>query len=300
MLIIGSTATKIRNPKDLDMIATEEEFQKWLSLNDVSDVKKHKIHYSMRMKDKRYAEVEIAIPGNSAYKYMEIMNSIGVINNIPKATDDIMFSIKKSHIHFPFKFNKHINDYSILYNRVDGIDKYPDITKLRFKETEDRLGKLKTPTLKKSKDFFEQSQSFFKSFFVHDDIHDIIAHLDKPMYEYMQPDPNSALCSKKMWNELSTLHKRWCVMEEAYVIALERIIIPMIFGGGKFSTNKDAFEYALMRISTTLCSGWFRQYAVDNYQEIMSMYDDNYVNKLLLAYDNNKIKMTDDGKNHRF
>lgn len=293
MLIIGSSALGHKNPKDLDMIATEEELNKWLLNNPHMDkIKKHDVHYSMvDTLNKKWVEVEIAEPGNTAYKYQEIMKSLGVINDIPKASDEVMFSIKKSHIHFPIKFEKHIKDYQLLLSKIKE-DKYPEITKQRFKETEDRIGrKLITPKLAKSNsEFFGQSEGFVKYYFVHDDIHKVMAHMKEPVYTYMQKDETNAFCHKNMWDEFPRKWKNWAVMEEAYVIALERKIIPMIYGGGKYWSNDSAFKWALMRICTTLCGGWFREWATNHYDEIMDMYDSNYVSKFLKAVDKKEIK----------
>ena len=71
------------------------------------------------------------------------------------------------------------------------------------------------------------------------------------------------------WNDLSDLQKQQCVAEECYVIATERFLIP---------TNYDyfwklAYLKALQKVCTTLCSGWFRDYAIDYYPEIINLYD---------------------------
>jgi hypothetical protein len=207
------------------------------------------------------------------------------------ASPEVLFSLKKSHINFPIKFNKHIEDYTLLYNHFNGIDYLDDLTKLNFKETEERLGKLKTPSLNKSvKEFFGQSDGYVKSHFVHDDIHRVMAHYDKPLYEMMQVDKNLAKCEKDMWNLFTFEDKCKCVLEEAYVIALERRIIPMIFGGGRGYTSEEALDWALMRICTTLCSGWFRNFATNNYYDIKKLSNKNYVEKFLTEYENGNIK----------
>lgn len=295
MIIIGSTSLGIRNPKDLDLIGTQNEFDEYIKLYNISDVQKHDVHYSFKQNG-LWVEFEIAIEGNSSYDYLTIMSAHNIVENIPFATKEILFSIKKSHIHFPINFYKHIEDYLYLKNIV-GVDIYPEITKKRFKETEVRLGKLKTPSLsKKSKDFFNQSSKFVKSYFVHDDIHSIMAHLDKPLYEYMQPDKTSAFCSKDLWNTFSDEWKDWCVMEEAYVISLERKVIPAFYDS-KICNSDDAFKWALMRISTTLCSGFFREWATNRFNIILDKYNKDYFLDFLDAVDQGRIKETIDNKN---
>jgi len=297
MIIIGSTALGTRVPKDLDLIGTIDEFNLFIEMNKdlITNIKEHDIHYSFKLNG-TWVEFEIAKPGNSAYDYLTIMDAHNKIMNIPNASKEVLFSIKKSHIHFPIHFYKNVFDYIFLKSIV-GEDKYPEVTKKRFKETEERLGKLKTPKLsKKSKEFFNQSSKFVKSYFVHDNIHKIMSHLEKPMYEYMQPDPESAFCSKDMWNTFPEQWRDWCVMEEAYVIALERKVLPALFEN-RICDAEEAFKWALMRISTTLCSGFFREWATDRFLKIMSDYNKDYHLKFMDAIDNGLIEYTKDNKN---
>jgi hypothetical protein len=117
-----------------------------------------------------------------------------------------------------------------------------------------------------------------------------MAHYDRPIYEDMQVDSKSAWCEKDMWDQFDFEKKAKCVLEEAYVIALERKIIPMLNGCGEIITSKKAFDWALMRICTTLCSGWFRQFATDNYVKIIEYYNPNYVQNFLKAESKGCIK----------
>lgn len=301
MLYIGSTAHKLRTPKDVDIIATSSEFNlfKELYSSEISQLKLHKVHYSFRLYNKWY-EIEICDFGSSGYDYQNLMKSIGIVNlkEIPVATKEIMLSIKKSHVNFPVNFYKNIIDYNALLSECV-VDIYPEITKKRFKETEDRLGILKTPRLNKSsKMFFEQSHDFFKTYFIHDHIHEVMSHNDRPLYEYMQVDKKSANCSKNLWDKFSDDWKDKCVLEEAYVIALERKLIPSIFGGGKYYSPEDAIKWSLMRICTNLCSGWFRQWACDNWIRINSKINKDYLDKFLNAVDDGRIKLSKDGINY--
>jgi len=60
----------------------------------------------------------------------------------------------------------------------------------------------------------------------------------------------------------------------------------MLFGGGKGYTSREAFDWALMRICTTLCSGWFREFATVNYFKIRDRMDNNYIEKFLTLTQN--------------
>jgi hypothetical protein len=106
----------------------------------------------------------------------------------------------------------------------------------------------------------------------------------------MQVDESSAWCERDMWEKFTFEKKAKCVLEEAYVIALERKIIPMLNGCGQIISSKKAFDWAIMRICTTLCSGWFRQFATDNYIEIVKYYNPDYVKKFLKSETDGLIK----------
>lgn len=293
MLIVGSKALSKYfdvSYNDIDIIGSKED-----SLKLINDLKPSRINQNdyivtlydivkTDVYDTNNVEVLLSDNSKSLSEYLKI-------NNSEFASLETLFSLKKSHINFPVKFDKHIKSYSMLYDHFNGIDILSDITKINFKETEDRLGKLKTPSLNKKVDmFFDQSKNFVKSYFVHDEMHIAVSHYGYPLYEKMQKDLNNAICDKNLWNLFSFEDKCKCILEEAYVIALERKILPMLYGGGQYYTSLESFNWSLMRICTTLCSGWFREFGVNNYYRIKEYYNNNYVEDFLTKIDDGKIK----------
>lgn len=208
------------------------------------------------------------------------------------ASKQILFSLKKGHIHYPISFKKHIRDYILLGEDCDWKDSLAKITKIHKKETEERLGKNKTPNLDQElSKFFGQSESRVPYIFVHDEVHEIMAHKELPMFEYMRDDKARAKCSKRKWDDFTFEEKSYAVLEESYVIALERKVLPCIFKGMDYWDAKDAFEWALMRICTNLTSGWFREFATRNYYRLQEFYNEDYVGKFLNAFDNGRIQI---------
>ena len=307
MLIVGSSALSFRFPnldrkvKDTDIIGTLKDFELLKILLNPKEIRQKKDIIGL-----------IGITPNPLYpqiftKNVEILlsdnsKSLNLYLDYDKAHDglhyaspEVLFSLKKSHIHFPIKFNKHINDYCFLYDFFKGEDKLSQITKINYKETEERIGKLKTPSLNKSLDkFFGQSDKYFKSYFIHDHIHIAMAHYDKPLYERMQYDLTLAKCEKVLWEKFTFEEKCKCVLEEVYVIALERKMIPMMFGKAEYISAEEAMKWSLMRVCTTLCSGWFREFATNNYFRILEYSNPKYVELFLKKYDDgiiNKINV---------
>jgi len=297
MLIVGSKALKFHFPKyprkvnDIDIIGYTDDVNTLSHLLAPQEIIKGE--HTVLLKnignrtdifDTSNVEVLLADDSVSLKRYMEY-DEFNLF-----ASKETLYSLKKSHIHFPIKFKKHIHDYCFLHEKLNNEDILKSITEINYQETEKRIGKLKTPSLNKSvKEFFGQSDGYVKSYFIHDDVHRVMSHYDRPLYEKMQSNKDLAKCDKDKWRIFPYEDKCKCVLEEVYVIALERKILPMIFGGGKGFSSDEAFDWALMRICTTLCSGWFREFATNNYFIIKKLYNKNYVEKFLTEYENGNI-----------
>lgn len=300
MLVVGSKAYSKNNNvpifyRDIDIIGTTDYANKLITELNPNKVKRTEYIVTLMGIDKtevfdtNNVEILLSDKSKSLKMYREYCNDYG--DDLVYAPNEVLFSLKKSHIHYPIKFKKHIDVYNKLYKEFSGIDKLSEITKINNDETSLRLGELKTPKLNKSaKEFFGQSNGYVTEYFIHDDIHKMVAYKDEPMYVYMQKDPESAMCSKDLWDKFKPIEKLHCVLEECYVIALERKILPMLFGGKKYLSSTEAFEWALMRVCTTLCSGWFREHATNNYYTLIDMYNKNYVEDFLNKYDKGLIK----------
>jgi hypothetical protein len=113
----------------------------------------------------------------------------------------------------------------------------------------------------------------------HDDIHEIVAHLDKPAYKFYQPEDSQVNVTKEMFFAQPRMIQLFGVLEEAYVLALERALIPF---PGKM-TPKRSFDMALMKVCSSITSGFFREFAWENYHEVQSLYNDDYVERFWKA-----------------
>lgn len=302
MLIVGSKGLLYNFPdmerevNDIDIISSRENALKLVNtLNPVKVIDKDNIIILKDIRNKSDIfttnTVEILISDNSQALRMYLQYDNYHID-IKFASKEVLYSMKKSHINFPGLFKKHISDYYFLNNHFNGIDILENITKIHYKETEGRIGQLKTPSLNKPvKDFFKQSDGYVKSYFIHDDIHKAVSHYNNtPLYLNMQKDTTIAMCNKDMWDKFTYEDKCKCILEEAYVISLERKILPSLFNKAKWVSSKDAFDWSLMRICTNLCSGWFRQFATDNYYNILKYFNELYVDEFLVKYNNGDIK----------
>jgi hypothetical protein len=212
---------------------------------------------------------------------------------------EYQFLTKKSHIIYPVHFEKNITDYHHIlellkynydnfnYQQDKFMEKYYE---LRSDEAKERYKKFKTPKLNVTNEDFFSSKLAVKRYFIHDDIHQMVKHHDKPVYEMMKRDFDKAWCEKDMFFALPKEMQIQCVQEEAYTISLERYIIPHAEG---WQDPLDCYKRAVKRICTTLCSGWFRDFAIENYPEIIARYDKDFVKKFKQKFENGEIKLVE-------
>jgi len=264
-LLVGSYAMCMRPSRDIDVICYEADLEcEYKRLDEYTGV----FHLNGVQVECLFADKQESL----AYA---LAHERGV------ASTNLLYALKAGHIHYPSKgWEKHILDYHILRGLLEKWEKIGRMSldafiKLHKKSTAERLGKQRLPKLKNvtKEQFFDD---FVEKHYDHDDIHQWFAHKEKPMYSYMQPDPSKVDCSKEMWEDFDYWDKVKCVQEECYVIASERHLIPQAKGKVSRMDSEGAFKWALMRVCTTLCSGWFRDFAVENYFTILNNRNRNY------------------------
>lgn len=309
-VIIGSQAMKHhfpdfpRIPMDTDVVCTRKKFDETLTAGLIDG----NVETLQQGSSKESAIIKWKdIPTPVEYLFSDGISSLDLIlNNLctdsDYATISVIYSLRKAHIHFPIKFNKHIGDFMFLRKKLreikgisliddlnsvnDLLDEYPALTYTHFKETEKRLGKLRTPKMDQStEEFFGKSKNYVKSYYIHDNMHLAMSHDEEkgvPTYIKILKDGSEVETDEWKWHELTTQEKIWAVLEEVYVIALERKILPQMFENNDLAvifTPKQAFDWALYRVCTTLCDGFFRGFAVRAYDQIQEQYNPEYVNK---------------------
>jgi len=176
--------------------------------------------------------------------------------------------VKRSHLHRDLSFGKHITHYwrhleaqRRFYTSVDW-----EFLAERTKMTHERFQQ-GHPNLNQSVDTFFVDGVTKK--YNHDYLHELIAYEDKPMYARLQTDATSAWCKKELWDTLTKEQQLQCVAEETYVIAIERMLVP---NDWKYP-SKLAYMKALQKVCTTLCSGWFRDFGINNYPSVLDLYN---------------------------
>jgi hypothetical protein len=190
---------------------------------------------------------------------------------------DVLYMLKMSHRYLRNSphFMKTMRDIHML--RAAGAKIRPEheeFYKERMRVTYD----YKHPKLAVTKD------NFFKGdgvtyIYDHDSIHEAVKHLAKPAYNYYKPDENDVYCSKDLFYEAPEMVRLLGGLEESYVLALERSQIPF---PGKMKPE-ESFDFALMKVCTSITSGWFREFCWEHYDDIRDLYDPNYVTRFWQA-----------------
>lgn len=182
--------------------------------------------------------------------------------------------IKRSHLWRNLSFQKHITHYHKplspyrVWSKFDTgfLEERIALTKKQFPQG--------NPNLMQSKeDFFDDAVT---KVYDHDYLHELVAYYNKPLYTRLLRDTTLAWCDEDKWEQLSDHDKSLCVAEEVQVIAIERFMIPKDWK----CWYKLAYMKSLEKVCTTLCSGWFRDHAIDNYPAILELVDESRINKI--------------------
>ena len=172
--------------------------------------------------------------------------------------------IKRSHLWRSLGFGKHIthyHKYGLSRHFADDLD-YQNRLEMSYAAFPQGHPKLNQSVA----DFFDDAVT---KVYEHDYLHELLAYYDKPLYTKLQNNVSMAWCDKDLWYNLSYQDKLRCVAEETKVIAVERFLVPSNWT----CNSKLAYMKSLEKVCTTLCSGWFRAFAIDNYPEVLAEYD---------------------------
>jgi hypothetical protein len=193
------------------------------------------------------------------------------------ASVDVLYLLKMSHRYLKDSphFLKTMEDIHFMRKLGAKIrPEHEEFYKKRIKETY----WYEHPNLDRSKEEFF-SDDGVPYVYYHDDIHKAVALFDQPAYEYYRIPGKEVLCSKELFFKQPEDIRLAGVIEETYVLALERSQIP-----SGFTEDPDvSFSIALEKVCTSITSGWFREYAWENYYKIKDLYTPDYVQWCKLA-----------------
>jgi hypothetical protein len=285
LVLIGSGALKryvniSREPKDIDLMGTYDEVMDFArTCGEIRECYPIQSGDKYIIKtDQDIIEAEIAWEGSLTEQL------IGFIRNDPFTKHrylivpsiDVLYTLKMSHRYLKNSphFLKTMRDIQVM--RVAGAvipNGLTDWYKARQKTTYS----YEHPKLNTTKDVFFTGDGI-QYVYDHDTIHLAMAHKDKPAYKFYQPEDSQVNVAKELFFRVPEEIRLLGVLEESYVLALERSQIPH-----PGVPAKKSFDMALMKVCTSITSGWFREYAWEHYDQVQTMYDEGYVTRFWMA-----------------
>lgn len=300
---IGSRAANVhgffRDPLDFDFIAKYEDIMPLvMSLNGST---KPKQFYPTnkgkkiiaQLNNGKMVEIEIAWSGSIAEQFIEMVKSDP--NTVQQGFDgtntwytpslNVLYMLKLSHRYL--KNNPHfIKTMSDIHKMREMGAVFPEEYRDWFKKREDETYWYKHPNLKQDKrGFFTDDVPYT---YDHDSIHEAIKLNEKPAYQYFAKDGEEVLSDKTKFFKLPKDIQLSAGYEESCVLAIERALVPFPDG----MDSKQAFDYALMKVCTSITSGWFREYCWEHYSEIKDLYMENpdYFEKFKIGLEKGIVK----------
>lgn len=199
------------------------------------------------------------------------------------ATPDICLAIKLSHRfkkNNPF-FRKTMQHIRFLRNKGYGIEKNHKLTEIMLQRQKETLS-YNHPKLDVSKNTFFNDTIYTLD---HDSIHRAVALADRPAYTFYMKDGSEVMTSREKFEALPEAIKLAGVYEETCVLALERSQVPNNFQN---VSSEHSFMMALEKVCTSITSGWFREYAWENYHKVVHMYKTLGVNDYIERFKKNQ------------
>lgn len=306
----------VRKTTDWDFICTIEQFTDWhkhhkADLQFAVPTQGGK-YYHARGKDGMNYEFELAWPDTSAYALLDAYGLLNFkwkpeIGPVPAVPHDL-YLIKMSHRYKRNSphFLKTMSDIKFLREKLGErgerwLSGQAEVYKQRQAESYDYAHPKLNVT---SKEFFNGDGVQYV--YDHDSIHlavaldsqktmipcpdgkpgCLVAHfrvINTPAYTRYMKDGSEVMTSKEKFFSVDEKTRLHGVYEEACVLALERSQIPHGLGKEGGPSARWSFEMALMKVCTSITSGWFREYAWENYEKVLDLYnrmgENDYINR---------------------
>lgn len=272
MLLIGSRALLHhypvvgREPKDWDYLCFDWELDKRIlvALPFITLLERTTKGAHIIMGGEHY-EFEVAIKGSSAEELLRV--SYDEEREVASPAELLMLKLSHRYLRNSPHFQKTMQDIHFL--RSKGTTLTSELMSL-LKQREKETYTYDHPNLKQTKQqFFNDTVPYI---YDHDSIHRAVVAGARPAYTLFSEDGEEVKSSRAKFDSLSLAARCAAGLEESYVLAIERSLVP--YPGAL--TPRQAFLKALEKVCTSITSGWFREFCWENYRQIASMYDDGY------------------------
>lgn len=270
-----------RTPMDEDVIIRPELLERMMLLKYKESYPLSDSKYIFKDYKNRIQECEIAWPESTGDELLNLCERNPLEKASGVASRGVILALKLSH---RFKagphFLKTMRDIQLLRKANAEV---PSCLEAWLQRREKETLKHKYPNLNQGRmGFFTDNVPYV---YVHDTIHLALARTGRPAYEEMQ-EGTEVKVYRKLWDLMPEDRKLDTVMEEAYVLALERHQIPNDFQ----PPAEVSFKLAMEKLCTTISSGWWREWAWEHYDLALRDYNRNYVEVCRRAIASGEIK----------
>lgn len=298
LILIGSEAQRIRLgldrvPKDIDFIAPMADVEAlaphMTSVLPTSEGRKVlAVH-----RNGRIFEFEVAWTNSQARALHDFVREdsatcdtfiedVGAHALVPSL--DVLYALKSSH---RFRRNsphflKTMRDRQAM--RAAGAS-IPEALRSWYSAREKETYAYKHPNLNQGKMGFFSGDGI-DYVYDHDSIHQAMKLYDRPAYAYFQRDGAEVAVDRSKFDAMPAHLQVASVVEESYVLALERSQVPFRGRVAPF----DSFRKALEKVCTSITSGWWRDFAYEHYDEALALYDPMYVDRFWAAVDSGVVR----------
>jgi hypothetical protein len=289
VLLIGSAALSAlgvplpREPGDLDFIATLDQYNAYArraregdDLVTARPLSADKFLVKLRS-DPRPRELEIAWPGTTGEELLELARRNSAVafeghGDLLVARPQTVYALKLSHRYLRNSphFRKTMADIKLLRARGHGVV----TAELRdwFRRREEETYAYGHPNLSQGKSGFFSGDGI-EYVWDHDSLHEAVKLGPVPAYTLFKEDGAEVRVARAKFEALPGPVKLNSVLEEAYVLALERSQVPFNFE----PSPRESFTIALEKVCTSITSGWWREWAWEHHDEALAVFDPGYV-----------------------
>jgi hypothetical protein len=278
-----------RKPEDIDIVGTYDDvvgyacgsYSELLQCYPINDGSKLIIATSRWGDEKLLFEAELAWPGSTAEALLDTIASdpgtLRVKGGSMIPTLDLLYMLKMSHrfARNSPHFRKTMADIRLL-RKLGAVLRQEHMELMGMREV--LAYGYPHPNLSVTKDrFFSGDQVNYA--YDHDSVHEAMARRGRPAYTLFRRPGAEVAVSRDLFEALSAEMRLLSVVEEAEVLALERSQIPY---RGTVDPRRS-FEIALEKVCTSISSGWWREFAWENYEAAWELYDPTYADRFWAA-----------------
>ncbi len=185
---------------------------------------------------------------------------------------DLLYTLKVSHAHWNIHWDKTMVDIAFLQQRGCTLDEeaYSSLI-VTWKQIH---GSKKVNLNKPNDEFFADVVT---RIFDHESLHSLVAFNGTPMNERIRPDLTRAWCDIELFNALSAEEKAQTALEEILVVAIER---GKLTTASKLSDLLKAVKRSHFLLCTTMATGWFARYLIENHFNLIITRRAQWMSKL--------------------